>query len=161
MRRRDEAFDECGYGFDEGPCDLHGRPLRSYSAKELGREGERIAANYLEKLGYEILERNWMCCAGEADIIAIAPDDDPADIPGTVVMAEVKTRISLDDDDEVIPELSVSKAKRDRYRNIALKYVSDRPEIQALRFDVIAIQVLGDGCARLRHLCNAYYWEEG
>lgn len=161
MAMDNDWLEESDCCFDEGPCDLNGRPLKSYSSTELGREGERIAANYLELRGFEILERNWRCRAGEADIIAIAPDDDPNALPGTVVLVEVKTRISLDGDDEAIPELSVNKAKRNRYRNIALKYVSDRPEVQSLRFDVIAIQVLGDGCARLRHLCSAYCWEEG
>ena len=37
---------------------------------ELGRRGEEAAARFLEKRGFEILERNWTCSAGEADIIA-------------------------------------------------------------------------------------------
>ena len=36
----------------------------------LGRRGEQLAADYLERLGFRILDRNWRCADGELDIIA-------------------------------------------------------------------------------------------
>ena len=36
----------------------------------LGRRGEDMAAEYLSASGWPILERNWRCREGEADIIA-------------------------------------------------------------------------------------------
>ena len=42
----------------------------SCSASELGRKGENAACKFLERKGFTILERNWVCPAGEADIIA-------------------------------------------------------------------------------------------
>jgi len=37
---------------------------------ELGNIGEDIAANYLQELGYEILDRNWRFKRVELDIVA-------------------------------------------------------------------------------------------
>ncbi len=37
---------------------------------ELGKEGEQLAINYLEKNGYKILEKNWRYQKAEVDIIA-------------------------------------------------------------------------------------------
>lgn len=38
--------------------------------QELGKEGEDFAADYLQKQGYEIIDRNFKCKQGEIDIIA-------------------------------------------------------------------------------------------
>ena len=38
--------------------------------QQLGKIGENIASEYLEKKGYLILERNFACRQGEIDIIA-------------------------------------------------------------------------------------------
>ncbi len=54
---------------------------------KFGDWGEEQAARYLEKLGYEILERNFRCKAGEIDIIALEG--------GVLCFVEVKTRSSL------------------------------------------------------------------
>ena len=52
----------------------------------LGRRGEDMAAEYLSASGWPILERNWRCREGEADIIAYDPTAD------ALVVVEVKTR---------------------------------------------------------------------
>ena len=36
----------------------------------LGIYGERLAADYLISIGYEVIERNWRCSFGEIDLIA-------------------------------------------------------------------------------------------
>ena len=54
----------------------------------LGRSGEELAARYLAAAGYHVLERNWRCRQGEIDLVAKDGD--------TLVIAEVKTRSSLD-----------------------------------------------------------------
>jgi putative endonuclease len=51
--------------------------------KETGSEGEEIAAEYLEKLGYKILDRNLELFCGEIDILAWDHR--------TIVICEVKT----------------------------------------------------------------------
>ncbi len=115
---------------------------------ELGREGERLAAAYLERRGLEILERNWRCSYGEADIIARDGD--------VTVLVEVKTRLALGERSEEMPELAVNAEKRRRYRSLAAAYLAAHPFAEDLRFDVIAINVVGDSSARLRHLVGAY-----
>ena len=73
-----EPASECGGGGDEGGAPTsHVRPLEQYSAREIGLEGERLAASFLERRGYEILERNWRTTVGEADIVALAPPEAP------------------------------------------------------------------------------------
>ena len=41
-----------------------------YQNQKIGKLGEKLAAQYLESKGYEILERNFYCRQGEIDIIA-------------------------------------------------------------------------------------------
>ena len=54
-----------------------GKLLSEYSAREIGLEGEDIAAAFLERRGYTILDRNWVSNAGEADIVTLAPHEFP------------------------------------------------------------------------------------
>lgn len=55
--------------------------------QELGKEGEDFAADYLQKQGYEIIDRNFECKQGEIDIIAKDKNE--------YVFIEVKTRQNL------------------------------------------------------------------
>ena len=52
-----------------------------------GKAGEQLAAHYLKKKGYKILERNYTCPVGEIDIIGRHKK--------TIVFVEVKTRQSM------------------------------------------------------------------
>lgn len=52
--------------------------------QNVGKRGENLAADYLERIGYEIIERNWRGPSGEIDIIARDRN--------CLVFAEVKTR---------------------------------------------------------------------
>lgn len=54
--------------------------------KEIGKTGEDMAARYLQKHGYKILERNFLTRHGEIDIIAQDGD--------YIVFVEVKRRFS-------------------------------------------------------------------
>jgi Predicted endonuclease distantly related to archaeal Holliday junction resolvase len=57
------------------------------SAKiQTGKDGEKIAADFLKKNGYRIIEANFRCAIGEIDIIAREKD--------SLVFIEVKTRKS-------------------------------------------------------------------
>lgn len=109
----------------------------------LGARGEDAACRCLSNKGYEILERNWRCDFGEADIIAKDPN-------GTIVFVEVKTRRSAN---AGVPEEAVSSAKRRRYEAIALEYMSDSDwdDCTPIRFDAVCISVKSDSRAMLRH----------
>ena len=73
------------------PTSPVGAPLSELTSTELGVRGEQAAARYLAARGWEILERNWRCPYGEADIVA-------RDVDGTIVLVEVKTRRETDGD---------------------------------------------------------------
>src|SRR5262249_40137265 len=51
---------------------------------DLGRTGERVAAEYLERAGLRVLDRNWRSATGEIDIVAAERQ--------VLVICEVKTR---------------------------------------------------------------------
>ena len=138
--------------FTRFPRIIKGKDITSYSQREVGLEGENLASHRLELKGYEILERNWRCHWGEADIIAL--DE------GEVVLVEVQTRVDIDAAHDVVPELAVNAQKRERYGKIALAYLGEHPGLPSVRFDVIAIVLVSNEVARLRHFVNAFTWED-
>ena len=129
------------------------KPIEEFTAKELGTEGERMAASYLERHGYEVRFLNWVTPFGETDIVARDPS-------GNVVLVEVKTRLALGEDATLMPELAVDPKKRNRYRAMALYYCAINSGLDSVRFDVIAINVIGDHNAKLRHIKGAFEWDE-
>jgi putative endonuclease len=114
--------------------------------KQLGNQGEDLACTYLKNQGAEIIERNWKCQAGEADVIVREGDD--------IVFVEVKTRSS---DSAGFPEEAVNLKKRRRYEKIAMEYLfsHDLPAAR-VRFDVLALLLSNNGKAFLRHHRDAY-----
>ena len=55
---------------------------------ELGKQGEKLAVEFLQKSGYDILETNWVFQKAEIDIIAQKEN--------ILAVVEVKTRSSID-----------------------------------------------------------------
>ncbi|MBQ6453300.1 MAG: YraN family protein [Coriobacteriales bacterium] len=108
---------------------------------ELGRRGEEIAYEWLcTHTELEVIERNWRCRLGEADIIAWDK--------GVLVFVEVKTRADLS---RGLPEEAVTSAKRRRYEKIACCYLADhRFDDCRVRFDVIGILLL-ETCQPIIH----------
>ena len=134
----DEQICSSNEGFSESLCTL--------SKKELGRKGERAAVRFLKNRGFEILETNWVCFAGEADIIALDGS--------TLCFVEVKTRTGVQ---KGFPSEAVNAKKRDRYEKIAACYLQTYHETElCVRFDVISILVLSDNHAFLRLHTNAF-----
>lgn len=134
----DEQICSSNEGFSE--------PLCTLSKKELGRKGERAAVRFLKNRGFEILETNWVCFAGEADIIALDGS--------TLCFVEVKTRTGVQ---KGFPSEAVNAKKRDRYEKIAACYLQAYHETELyVRFDVISILVLSDNHAFLRLHTNAF-----
>lgn len=127
--------------------DLFEPPRRKRSRnKEIGRRGERAAAKYLERMGYEILERNYECPFGEADLIVRDGE--------SLVFVEVKTRSGVS---KGFPSEAVDERKRGKYERIAGWYLSHFGETNIpVRFDIVAIMVIAEDRAFLRHYVNAF-----
>ena len=111
---------------------------------ELGKRGEDAACSFLIRRGFNILERNWKCAAGEADIIASRDGEYGLEIH----FIEVKTRLSSA---KGFPSEAVDRAKRKRYETISELYFqqSDCNEAR-VTFDIISILVTGASHAYLR-----------
>lgn len=109
---------------------------------ETARRGEDAAAAFLERVGMTLVERNWRCSAGEIDIVALDGD--------ALVFIEVKTRRS---ERAGTGEEAVSAAKQRRLVRLADAYIhaSGVDEVGQVRFDVVAIRVIADDRALLRH----------
>jgi putative endonuclease len=114
--------------------------------KEIARRGEDAAAAYVERVGMTIEQRNWRTRIGEIDIVA----RDGA----TLVLIEVKTRRS---ERAGTAEEAVSPTKQRRIVRLAEAYGATTGGVAGqVRFDVIAIRVLSDDRALLRHYRGAF-----
>ena len=117
-----------------------------YSGRVLGKKGEEVAVDYLQKKGYRIVERGYRLFRGELDIIAY----DRA----TLVFVEVKTRAGTEFG---LPEEAVTPAKQNQIKRIAQGYLMERglgdPNC---RFDVLAILINGDDGPVITHFEDAF-----
>lgn len=111
---------------------------------ERGRAGEERAAAHLRAVGYDVLDRNWRCPAGELDIVAACGGD--------LVVVEVKTRRS---DGFGHPFEAVDARKLDRLWRLTHAWARAHPEHargRRLRVDVIGITGADPSSAALEHL---------
>ncbi len=116
--------------------------------KTLGRRGEQLAAEHLERLGWTIVARNHHTRFGELDIVALDGE--------TLVFVEVKTcRLGRGR-----PWDNLHERKRSQVRRMATVWLYDvpqRPRFWTIRCDAIGV-VLDDRGAlvRLDHLQAAF-----
>jgi putative endonuclease len=98
--------------------------------QQFGQTGESIAARFLRKMGYRIIEKNYRNVLGEIDIIARDRD--------TLVFVEVKARASGRYGN---PKYAVTPRKQRKISMVALLYLksTSQSRIKA-RFDVVAIR---------------------
>ena len=114
-------------------------------SNEAGKNGEKIAADYLRKKGYRIVSRNFRSKRGEIDLIATTGN--------YLVFVEVKERAA---NAMVSPLEAVTSAKRARIIRAAQYYLMRYPSHLQPRFDVIAIEHRLDGVYAVTHLENAF-----
>lgn len=108
----------------------------------VGRYGEKVAAAYLTDAGWEVLDRNWRCPAGELDIVALDGSE--------LVVVEVKTRTG---DGYGHPAEAVTAQKLARLRRLAAQWL-DAHELHptGVRVDVVAVRTSARGAASVEHL---------
>ncbi len=95
----------------------------------LGRQGEQLAAEYLQRQGLRILARNWRCSEGEIDIVA-------AD-RRVLVACEVKTRSGTR---YGTPLEAVTRKKRARLLRLAVRWVvANGVLFDEVRVDVVEV----------------------
>jgi putative endonuclease len=105
-----------------------------------GREGEDLAARYLQDAGLRVIDRRWRTKTGELDLVAMDGDE--------VVFVEVKTRR---DAGFGAPEEAVTRAKREHLRQSAVAWLdAHRRAGRPYRIDVVAVE----GTA-IRHVRDA------
>jgi putative endonuclease len=114
----------------------------------LGRLGERLAAEHLERLGYRIVARNHRTRFGEIDLVAA--DDE------TLVFCEVKTRRA----GSGAPWEALDDRKRKQVRTMGAAWLAEtheRPRTAELRFDAVGVIVDARGAlVELVHLEGAF-----
>jgi putative endonuclease len=113
---------------------------------ELGRNGETIAADFLQKNGYEILETNWVFQKAELDIVAQKDN--------ILAIVEVKTRTSADFG---LPQDFVKGKKIQNLVKAVDQYMIENDLDLEVRFDIIGI-VLNNHETTIEHLEDAFYY---
>ena len=120
-------------------------PDVSLFRKRLGREGEELAAGFLRKKGYKLVERNYRCKTGEVDLIVLDRK--------VVVFVEVKTR---SDHRFGTPFEAVEARKQRKMIQAAQYFLHDKKLDQRdARFDVVGISWRGDQPV-VEHIENAF-----
>lgn len=111
----------------------------------LGKEGERIAAQYLKRKGYKLVERNYRCAAGEVDLIVLDRR--------VIVFVEVKTRSG---DRFGTPLEAVQSKKQQKMIQTAQFFLNEKGlQQREARFDVVGITWPGRE-PMVEHVENAF-----
>ncbi len=111
----------------------------------VGRYGERVVAQRLTTLGWEVLERNWRCAIGELDIVAVDHD--------CIVAVEVKTRRSVTYGSalEAVTPVKVARIRR----LLAAWLASQTRTFTEMRIDVVGVTLPAAGAAQIEHVRGA------
>lgn len=111
---------------------------------EIGKEGEELAARYLEEKKYTILERNWRYRHREIDIIA--------SLENKIVIVEVKVRKRIGG--ERLEE-HINRKKQRYLISAANAFVLKRKLDQGVRFDIILLTGIS-GDFTIEHIEDAF-----
>ena len=112
---------------------------------ELGKLGEELAVEFLQKNGYEILETNWTFQKAEIDIIAHKEN--------ILAIVEVKTRTSIEFG---LPQDFVKPKKIQLLVKAVNEYVISNDLNSEVRFDIIAI-IKKPNSVEINHLEDAFF----
>lgn len=114
------------------------------SHNNLGKEGETIACEFLQKKGYKILDCNWRHLRYEVDIVALHK--------GFLVFIEVKTRSTFKFG---FPDESVGFRKEKMLIEAAEIYIEQKDLFNEIRFDIVSI-VKNEKDEKIYHIQNAF-----
>ena len=112
--------------------------------KELGQEGEQLAANYLKKKGWHIREMNYRFSRSEIDLIASKNE--------LLIFVEVKARTNTSFG---LPEDFVDDKKAENIMKGADHYITEIDWNGDIRFDIISI--IKQKTMELEHIKDAFY----
>lgn len=112
---------------------------------DLGIWGEDQAAAFLEKKGFEILEKNYRDRHSEIDLI-VTKDK-------MLIFVEVKTRTGSGFG---MPEEFVNVTKARLIMRAAEHYIFDKDWMFDIRFDIISILIQPNGQADIYHIEDAF-----
>src|SRR5699024_12421121 len=108
-----------------------------HANQTVGKYGERVAARYLLRHGYEILETNWRGDAGEVDIIARKGE--------MAVIVEVKTRRGTGFGH---PASAVNGRKLRRLKQVGVEWLREQKDFYPdVRLDAISTLCAARGAA--------------
>lgn len=111
----------------------------------LGAQGERIAADFLERKGYAILYRNKRIKRIEIDLIVSNEE--------YIIFVEVKTRASNNWGN---PELAVDEAKIRRMVDAADFFLDETDDNRSIRFDVVSVILKNETDFEIKHIEDAF-----
>jgi putative endonuclease len=115
------------------------------AAAALGRAGERWAAAFLRRQGWEVIGHGFRARGGEIDLVCRRG--------GRLLMAEVKTRAS---DRWGAPEAAVNAVKQARLRRAAQDYRRLNAWRGEITHAVVAITIGDDGRPRIELFEHAF-----
>lgn len=114
--------------------------------KQLGDRGEELAARYLERAGWMIVDRNFRMGRKEIDLIARRGE--------VIAFVEVKTRAGLGYGH---PLEAITWKKRREIQQVAAAWIDRKGrEEDTYRFDAVAVQVGGGGAPTIEHVEDAW-----
>ncbi len=119
--------------------------MNNTSTYNIGKQGEDLATEFLERQGYRILERNFVHNKKEIDIIAQDKN--------TIVFVEVKER-STDVFGEPFEAVNLQKQKR--IINVADSYIRKHNIDLESRFDIISIVKSPNEETKILHIKDAF-----
>ncbi|MBO4612628.1 MAG: YraN family protein [Bacteroidaceae bacterium] len=108
---------------------------------ELGRWGEDLAIDYLERKGYMILERDWKSGHRDIDIIARTAD--------SIVFVEVKTRRNRDFGE---PYEAINYSKQRNLIAAINHYIRYKRIDLNVRFDIISVVLHNTTEPEIQHI---------
>ena len=99
--------------------------------QDTGKLGENLAAEFIRKLGYVILQTNYRCPEGEVDLVARHED--------CLVCVEVRAKRGREFGS---PEESITPAKMEKLRRVAAHYRQPHDDMpDSWRIDFVAVEI--------------------